>query len=126
MRHSGLGDTATVGTLAAAVSHLACACRLIALARCPQLLSSPALPAHRAAIPLPVVATSTDREDGLTTGITTSAQAKPVWSVTSSYWFRHFHHDTPLRMIGRMIAPSAQMMSLVPSTPAEGSENYVS
>ena len=28
-------------------------------------------------------------------------------------------------MIGRMIAPSARMMSLAPSTPAKDSENYV-
>jgi hypothetical protein len=28
----------------------------------------------------------------------------------TSYSFRHFHHNTPLRMIGRMIAPPVRMM----------------
>ena len=125
MRHAGLRRTATVGTLTAPVRQLACVCSLVALARRWQLVLSTALPANCAAIPLPVVAASTDREDGVTTGVTTPAQAKPIWASMISYCFGHFHHDTSLQMIGRMIAPSALMMSPLPSSTAKDSENYV-
>ena len=95
MRHADFAITSSVGTLTATVSQLARLGRFIAATRCPQLLPPCSLAAGRAAIPLPVVAASTDRKDGATTGVTTPAQTKPVSASMTSESFRHFHHNTP-------------------------------
>jgi len=95
MRHADFAITSSVGTLTATVSQLARLGRFIAATRCPQLLPPCSLAAGRAAIPLPVVAASTDRKDGVATGITTPAEAKPIWAFLSGGRFRHSHHNKP-------------------------------
>jgi hypothetical protein len=95
MRHVGLPDPSAVRTLTAAVGQFAGFCGLVASARCSHLLLPPPLPASFAAIPLSVVAGSTDRKDGATTGVTTPAQTKPVSASMTSESFRHFNHNTP-------------------------------
>jgi hypothetical protein len=41
-----------------------------------------------------VVAASTDREEGVTTGVTTPAETETVFASIRRNWHRHLHHDT--------------------------------
>jgi hypothetical protein len=94
MRHIGLLDASAVRALTTAVGQFTGFCGLVASARCSHLLLPPPLPASCAAIPLPVVAASTDCKDGATAGVTTPAQTKPVRAASmSNESFRHFHHN---------------------------------
>jgi hypothetical protein len=95
MRHIVLLDPFAVGILTAAVRQFAAFCGLVALARGSHLLLPPSLPAGGAAVSLSMVAASTDRKYGVTTGVTTPAQTKPVKASMSSEFSRHFHHNTP-------------------------------
>jgi hypothetical protein len=110
MRHGSLPDSSAVCTLTAAVGQFACFCGFVASACCPQLLFPPSLPASCAAIPLPVVAASTDRKNGVTTGVTTPSQAKLHLGIHDQLLVPALPPQYAMRMIVRMIAPPARMM----------------
>jgi len=111
MRHAGPASTLSIGLLALAMIQLACLRGLVSAARCQQLLLPHSLPTGLAAIALAAVTATTESKHRVAIGVTTPARAKTVSGSIRCHGAGHSPHNTPW-MIGRMIAPSAQMMLL--------------
>jgi hypothetical protein len=107
MRHTRLGLTLSIRSLATAMCLLARRCRLIAAAGCRQLSLPHSLPAGATAIALSAVTTATDGKHRVAARFTTPAQAKTLGAWLCCVGSGHSHHDTRSADDGTMIAPSA-------------------
>ena len=126
MRHVGLADPSAVRTLTAAVGQFAGFCGLVASARCSHLLLT-VVASCKLCCNTAVRGRRFDRSQrrrynwGHNTCAVEARQRihdqRVVLALPPQYAMR--------MMIGRMIAPSARMISLGTLTPGKNSENYV-